>query len=28
MRTEEDYEAAMARIQELWGIPADSAEKR
>ena len=22
--TEEDYEGAMARIQELWGIPADS----
>jgi len=24
IRTDEDYEAAMARIEELWGIPADS----
>lgn len=24
IRTEEDYEAAIARIEELWGIPADS----
>ena len=26
IRTETDYEAAMARIQELWGIPKDSPE--
>lgn len=24
IRTDEDYEAAMARIEELWGIPPDS----
>ncbi|MFH0823471.1 MAG: transcriptional regulator [Pseudomonadota bacterium] len=24
IRTEEHYEAAMARIDELWGIPADA----
>ncbi|MEW6352190.1 MAG: transcriptional regulator [Thermodesulfobacteriota bacterium] len=24
LKTEADYEAAMARIEELWGIPADS----
>ncbi len=26
IRTEGDYEAAMARIEELWGIPAESPE--
>jgi HTH-type transcriptional regulator / antitoxin HigA len=24
VRTEEDYEKAMSRIEELWGIPPDS----
>jgi len=26
IRTEEDYEKAMSRIEELWGIPPDSAD--
>ncbi len=26
IRTEEDYEAAMARIEELWGTPMNSPE--
>ncbi len=26
IRTEDDYEAAMARLQDLWGIPADSSD--
>jgi len=24
IRTEEDYETAMARVEELWGIPSNS----
>ncbi len=26
IRTEEDYETAMARVEELWGVPPDSPE--
>jgi HTH-type transcriptional regulator / antitoxin HigA len=26
IRTEEDYESAMARVEELWGLPPDSPE--